>query len=231
MPRQMYDSTNLDDIPGSPALVGYYAAGPFQATPVQLARKAASILVGIADVPGTTAGTVVDVERGAVLPWEAPDEVQARRAVGKDPTVYVSVDNQPATITEFVRRGVPLPWWWLADWDGVVVIPAGAVAKQYEGSALTGAHYDLSVVADFWPGVDSAHGQGQGSRSRKVELYSVRGIADQTVFLWIVAKSQLVKVDDATSLPGLAGANVPLLVLDDKTLANLKSVCEVVENA
>ena len=41
----------------------------------------------------------------------------------------------------------------LAHYDGDPAIPAGAVAKQYRGDVAPG--YDVSSVADFWPGVDS----------------------------------------------------------------------------
>src|SRR5207245_9944229 len=33
-------------------------------------------------------------------------------------------------------------------------MPPTAVAKQYQHPPASGGHYDLSVVADYWPGVD-----------------------------------------------------------------------------
>jgi hypothetical protein len=58
----------------------------------------------------------------------------------------------------FINAGVAQPNWWLAGYDDVPEIPAGAIGKQYANEPLTGGHYDLSVVADHWPGVDTGPG-------------------------------------------------------------------------
>ncbi|MEU3352856.1 hypothetical protein [Streptomyces sp. NPDC037389] len=46
--------------------------------------------------------------------------------------------------------GVFEPDYWVARFDGVPSIPAGAIAEQYENTPGFGK----SVVADNWPGVD-----------------------------------------------------------------------------
>jgi hypothetical protein len=50
----------------------------------------------------------------------------------------------------FVNRGVAEPEYWIAHYDGAANIPVGAVAKQY----LNTPGYDVSAVADYWPGID-----------------------------------------------------------------------------
>jgi hypothetical protein len=97
---------------------------------------------------------VGDVETGDMFPWELPAWVLQRRAAGIDPTGYVNLSNWNATKTEFALRGIPEPHWWLALYDNVPVLYPGTIAKQYANAVLTGGHYDCSVVADYWPGVD-----------------------------------------------------------------------------
>lgn len=163
MSRLGRDSTNLDDIPVGTPVVMYYVDGGFAATPAQLARHAGAVLVPITVGNSPALAIVADVETGDYLPWEAPDFVLLRRAQGADPSVYVSFDLWAPTQTEFRLRGVPEPHWWIALWDGVMALIPGSVASQRRNTAYTGAHYDESVVADFWPGVDLAHGGGGGT--------------------------------------------------------------------
>ena len=56
----------------------------------------------------------------------------------------------PQVRAVFGARDVPEPHWWVAQYDGIAELPAGAVAKQYK----TTPGWDESVVADYWPGVD-----------------------------------------------------------------------------
>ncbi|GLY65481.1 hypothetical protein [Amycolatopsis taiwanensis] len=48
------------------------------------------------------------------------------------------------------------PHCWVARYDGVANLPVGCVAKQYINPPGSGGHFDLSAVADFWPGIDPA---------------------------------------------------------------------------
>jgi hypothetical protein len=112
-----------------------------------------AILVSISAVDQSPA-VVGDVETGDMFPWELPDFCLRMRAQGIDPTGYVNLSNWAATRTEFDLRGIPYPHWWVADYDDIPILPPGCVAKQFANSTITGAHYDLSVVADYWPGVD-----------------------------------------------------------------------------
>lgn len=164
MTRRMADSTSLDDIPtGVFQLIGFYVDGSFAATPAQIARHQGSVMVPITVGANPTNGKVADVETGDYLPWESVDFVLAKRAVGIDPSVYVDYSNWAPTQTEFRLRGVPEPHWWIALWDGSAVMIPGAIAKQWGNPNFTHAHYDESIVDDFWPGIDQAHGGGGGT--------------------------------------------------------------------
>jgi hypothetical protein len=114
--------------------------------------------VRIACFAPTDDGVVGDVETGDMLPWEAPSWVVRRRQHGVDPTVYVNLSNWAPTRTEFQLRRIPEPHYWLALYDDIPVLPSGAVAKQFANAAFSGGHFDLSVVADYWPGVDPEGG-------------------------------------------------------------------------
>ena len=157
--RYMVDSTNINDDPTSFQLVAYYCDGAFAVSESAVrARFPNAILVPISAV-GTNSGVVGDCEPGCMTPQQLVDWVLARRAAGVDPTGYVNEMHGWAPAREaFAQRGVPEPHWWVADYDGLDVIPPGAVAKQDRNSAMTGGHFDKSAVVDFWPGVDGAYG-------------------------------------------------------------------------
>ncbi len=154
MTRSAYDSTNANDIPTTAKMVGGYVDGKFKWTPANWQRFPNAIHVPIACFPATNDGVVGDVETGDMLPWELPDWVLRRRIAGVDPTGYVNRSNLNATRTEFQLRNIREPHWWLSTLDGSQPWLPGVVAIQAYGSTLSGGHYDLSVVADFWPGVD-----------------------------------------------------------------------------
>lgn len=156
-PRIMYDSTNLFDIPLSARMVAYYGDGRYAASGDAFAYHAGAQMVEIVVFAQTRGGHVLDIETGNASPEEAVAWVQDRRAEGRDPSVYMNASTWPSVRAAFERARVKPPHYWVADWDGngdPASIPAGAVAKQYANPTITGAHYDLSVVADHWPGVD-----------------------------------------------------------------------------
>jgi len=152
--RTCYDSTRASDIPLTAVMVAGYVDGIWRWSDADWQRFSNAVKVPIACFPTTNDGVVGDVETGDMLPWELPDWVRLRRAAGVDPTGYVNLSNWNPTRTEFHLRGIPEPHWWLADYDNNPSLPTGTVAKQYANSVLAGGHYDLSVVADNWPGVD-----------------------------------------------------------------------------
>lgn len=120
-----------------------------------------AIKVQIVKKASTDAGHVLDVEVGDATPTEAPGWVLMRRAAGADPTVYCNASTWPAVRAAFQAARVAEPHWWIAKYDGDPTIPAGAVAKQYRGDVAPG--YDVSSVADYWPGVDPAPANNGGA--------------------------------------------------------------------
>ncbi len=151
MTRRMYDSTDPSAIPFDGELVAGYVDGRYAWSPVQWATFPRKVHVPIAVFASTDDGIVLDVERWDATPQQAPDWVLMRRAAGVDPTVYCAFDSWFTVRNAFSVRGVAQPHWWIADYDNVQVIYPDTVAKQYQSTA----GYDLSIVADYWPGVDA----------------------------------------------------------------------------
>lgn len=154
--RYMFDSTNYTDDPLTADLVGFYIDGIYATSASAVrARFPHAVLVGISAV-GADSGIAGDVEPGCMTLAQGIAWVQRRRAAGFDPTIYINeLNGWAGGIAGFRAAGVAQPHWWVADYDNVRVVPAGAVAKQYANPPLTGGHFDASVVLDFWPGVDS----------------------------------------------------------------------------
>ncbi len=154
----MYDSTTAADIPAGAQMVAGYVDGRYAWSSSDWARFPNAVHVRIAAAPNTNEGHVLDVEQGAAAPDDLPVWLTVRRAAGVDPSAYVNRSNWQAARDACARAGVAEPHWWLAAYDGVAEIPAGTVAKQYADEAMTTSphgHFDLSAVADFWPGVDT----------------------------------------------------------------------------
>lgn len=151
MTRIMYDSVNYVGIPANASMVAGYVDGLYANIHLMRSHFPKAIVVGIAVFAHTDDGQVLDVERGDASPSEAPGWVQMRRRAGCDPTVYCSLSLWPQVRDAFYAAHIAEPHYWVADWDGNTTIPTGAVAKQYRNTP----HYDISVVADHWPGVDS----------------------------------------------------------------------------
>jgi hypothetical protein len=152
--RTMYDSTTPSAIPTSAAMVAGYVDGPFAWSNADWARFPRSVKVRIATRAATNDGHVLDVEPGDATAAQAVTWVHMRRVAGVDPSIYCSASAWPGVRAAFAAAKVVGPHYWIAHYDGSTAIPAGAVAKQYNDPPHTGGHYDLSAVADHWPGVD-----------------------------------------------------------------------------
>lgn len=148
--RVMYDSVTPDDIPPDAQLVGGYVDGKYAWTDADWARFPKAVHVRIACLPGTDDGQVLDVENGDATPGQAPEWCHMRRLKGADPTVYCNLSTWSAVRQAFQAHGEPEPHYWIALWNGQSNLITGAVAHQY----ADGKRWDLSMVADFWPGVD-----------------------------------------------------------------------------
>jgi len=156
MPRTMYDSVTPSAIPRNAAMVaGYLPPSRYAWSAAEWALFPQAVKVRIAIFASVNDGHVLDVEPGDATPAQAPGWVQMRRKAGVDPSIYCNASTWPTVRAEFRKRGVKEPHYWIAKYDGVASIPAGAVAKQYADPTVHGrGHFDLSVVADHWPGVD-----------------------------------------------------------------------------
>lgn len=169
--RIMYDSTRPSAIPADAEMVAGYVDGIYRWKPEDWARFPNAVKVEISAI-GTDRGTVVDVETGCVWPPEnAVPWVQRARARGVDPTVYCNwLNDLGPTRAAFDRAGVTQPHYWVAKYDGIAEIPKGTVGKQYrapEGPTWAPApgHYDMSAMADYWPGVDGAEMSEQAEKN------------------------------------------------------------------
>jgi peptidoglycan hydrolase-like protein with peptidoglycan-binding domain len=154
-PRRMFDSTTAGDVPAKARMVAGYVDGSFQ-TVEELRRRFPRAQVVSITVLGTPGAHVCDTEPGNIsisgaVRWAA-DELHA----GRRPTVYCTASQWPQVKAAVEARGLAgKVSYWIANYDGRAAIPRGAVAKQYADPKLTGKHFDVSVVARHWPGVDS----------------------------------------------------------------------------
>lgn len=151
MTRIMYDSVRVDGIPADAKVVAGYVDGLYANVGTLQRRFPNAVVVRIAVFAHTNDGHVLDVEQGDATPSEAVGWVKNRRLAGADPSVYCNSGVWPAVRKAFKDAGIPEPHYWIAQWDRIQQIPSGAVAKQF----TNGPDYDTSIVADYWPGVDS----------------------------------------------------------------------------
>ncbi|HEX3790410.1 MAG TPA: hypothetical protein VHW44_21270 [Pseudonocardiaceae bacterium] len=155
--RIMYDAVTAANIPASAAMVAGYVDTiriP-DWTAADWARFPNAVKVRIAKKASTNDGHVLDVETGDVTAAQAPGWVNLRRGAGMDPSVYCNASTWPSVQAAFNSARVAQPHYWIAKYDGVQTLPVQsgitAVAKQF----AEGTGYDTSIVADYWPGVDS----------------------------------------------------------------------------
>lgn len=162
MPRtihRMYDSTNIGDIPKTAGMIAVYADGRYEGTEAAARARFPHALLVTITVRGEADRNVCDCETGDLTPAEAARWAKAEIAAGRHPTIYCSDSPWPSVKAAVHAAGIDAKdvSWWIAHYDGDPTIPVGAVAKQYEGSpGNSPGHYDLSSVADYWPGVDPA---------------------------------------------------------------------------
>jgi hypothetical protein len=152
MTRTMFDGITPGSVPAGAQLYAAYLDGNWADFAALVAKFPAAIGVPISVSASYNGGIVLDVETGDATPTEAVVWVLMRRAAGVDPTVYCNTSTWPEVRTAFEVHDVPEPHYWVANYSfgSNPAIPAGAVALQYADKG----GYDVSVVADYWPGVD-----------------------------------------------------------------------------
>jgi hypothetical protein len=149
----MFDSVDVAGLPVGGDLYAGYVDGRYENAAAIKARFPNVPFVGIAVTASTNDGTVLDVERYDATPAQAPGWVKMRRLAGVEPSVYCAEDAWATVKAAFVAAGIQEPPYWVAAYPGGGPgIPAGAVAHQYADMG----GYDVSTVADYWPGVDPA---------------------------------------------------------------------------
>jgi hypothetical protein len=154
MARTMHDSTDVGDIPAKASMVAGYIDGRFQ-TVSALRKRFPKAQVVTVTVLGTPGADVCDTEPGNISISHAAKWAANEVTAGRRPTLYCMAsqwdDVKAAVKTQGIAGKVS---YWVAQYDGKAEVPVGAVAKQYADPKLSGGHFDLSVVADHWPGVD-----------------------------------------------------------------------------
>ena len=170
MTRTMYDSITAADIPATATMIAGYIDLNSRWSDADWARFPNATKVRITRSASTNDGHVLDVERFLATPEQAPGWVQMRRRAGADPTVYCNASALSAVQAAFDAAGVAQPHYWVARYDNTPTVPAGCVAKQYINDPASGGHWDLSAVADYWPGVDPAPTPSSSPSMAGVEL-------------------------------------------------------------
>ena len=162
MTRFMYDAVTPQNIPAGVSMVAGYADGLYANMGTLAARFPHAVRVSIA-VRWTTRAQVLDVETGDATPAQAVQWCTQTMSdkPNRELTVYCNMDAWPSVRAAFRAAGVTEPNYWVARYDNDPTIPAGAIAKQYQGDTHG---YDKSVVADYWPGVDSAPAPGPAAK-------------------------------------------------------------------
>ena len=165
MPRLMYDSVTARDIPSGAQLVMGYADGTYKWSAADWSLFPNIPHVRLAIGNATYDAQVIDIEPGNNDALSCVSWVEGKWARGETPTVYCFTDLGPIGFRiSDVRKacddaGVKRPLFLITHFDNEPgsFDPQGdpeIIGKQYANSDLTGGHYDASVVADFWPGID-----------------------------------------------------------------------------
>ncbi len=84
----------------------------------------------------------------------------------------------------------------------------------FEDPGLSGGHYDLSAVADYWPGVDATPGSGSGPGPMQLteeEMVVLKTAGSITGTL--VAGPLVVDIPHTEDAGALQGAGVPIVVV------------------
>lgn len=149
----MYDADNPYDIPRDAKMVAGYIDGSRTTwKPEWWDWFPQAVKVTISAVGARWDADLFDVEPGCIWPPEnVLSLVTTARNNGRWPAVYCNQLQHWTYVRQMFRmRGMEEPPYIVANYDGVAVIPEGAVGKQYKHPPQIGKHYDLSVVSTKW---------------------------------------------------------------------------------
>ncbi len=147
--RHLYDAISPARIPKDATMVASYVNGQWPNYPQLVSMFPKAIHVSIS-VNAVGAADVLDVEQFDATPEQAPAWCTRMRTLGRIPTVYMNTATWSQVKFAFQNQKVMEPNYWVANYSGGPVIPPGAVAVQFQNTA----GYDLSLVEDYWPGID-----------------------------------------------------------------------------
>lgn len=190
----MYDSVDITAIPRRAKLVAVYVDGHYANADAAARRFKRARFVRITVLGTTLEAHVCDCETGDLTPGTAARWAKAKNVKGDHPTIYCSESVVPSVVAEChklgLNRGKDYSIW-QAHYGVAPVLPKGCVALQYTDHGPRtplhplGAHYDLSVVAAYWPGVDpvpaTTPAPNLPSKSASADLGQVAAIRNRLV--------------------------------------------------
>ena len=155
--RRMQDSVNAGALLAGQDLYAGYVDGRYANVTAIARRFPRKTVVRITVLGSTLDAHVADVETGDLTPQSGAKWAARKHNAGQHPTLYCNTSTRPAVEAACKRMGLLLGRdysIWEAHYDGKAALPANTVAKQYADKGPHGENVDLSVVADYWPGVD-----------------------------------------------------------------------------
>jgi hypothetical protein len=151
--RTGYDSDTITDIPRSALLINAYVDGPsnIEAARAEFPRA----VIGSISTHGEKPATTYDVETGLLTVPAGVQLAHNQIETGTPATIYCNLSTWPAVKAEVARyKWRVKPDYWIAHYTGIAHRIKGTIATQYAAPPDTPGHYDLSLCAPYWPGVD-----------------------------------------------------------------------------
>ena len=157
--RKAYDSVTVPALPSDGDFYlayvdGSWTSGNYAEVHARFPHKR---IVRITVTGNTLDAEIADIETGDLTPTSGARWAKRKIAASQHPTLYCNSSTWPDVKTALHIAGVSLSSvsFLIAAYDGKATVPAGAVGKQYLGyPGNSPGRYDVSVVADHWPGVD-----------------------------------------------------------------------------
>lgn len=165
--RTMVDSDNAATMPGGFPVYAANVNGRSPQFPLLAGKFPTASYLPIGVSSQAHEGLCGDAETGDG-PWTRwVTWVVMRRADGVDPWLYAGWDWHAMLVNRFASLSIPQPWWWIADPLKKLAAPEGRILALQQTYT---AGYDLSVVADYLPGVDPAPANTQEETSMGIAL-------------------------------------------------------------